>query len=200
MAPGRAQLVPTCGRQRPTWRQRITLTASRVTPRPPPAIGPPRLPTARPAPPGAARSHTASDGGGYHRAPNPRSPLRLSAARSGKEGTHFRFRDASSSPALRNAIRRGRRDKKHRGERGAALRCAALSWLVLCPAGTADLGGGCRYVVDRRDAVAPRSVLAERAPALRSRPASWFPIHSPAALSPLCTPGAACNAASWPQE
>lgn len=126
MAPGRAQLVPTCGRQRPTWRQRITLTASRVTPRPPPAIGPPRLPTARPAPPGAARSHTASDGGGYHRAPNPRSPLRLSAARSGKEGTHFRFRDASSSPALRNAIRRGRRDKKHRGERGAALRCAAL--------------------------------------------------------------------------
>lgn len=82
----------------------------------------------------------------------------------------------------------------------AERRCAALRWLVLCPAGTADLGGGCRYVVDRRDAVAPRSVLAERAPALRSRPASWFPIHSPAPLSPLCAPGAACNAASWPQE
>lgn len=143
MAPGRAQLVPTCGRQRPTWRQRIILTASRVTPRPPPAIGPPRLLTARPAPPGAARSHTASDGGGYHRAPNPRSPLRLSAARSGKEGTHFRFRDASSSPALRNAIRRGRRDKKHRGERGAALRCVgwccARRALRILAAGAATL-------------------------------------------------------------
>lgn len=198
MAPGRAQLVPTCGRQRPTWRQRIILTASTVTPRPPPAIGPPRLPTARPAPPGAARSHTASDGGGYHRTPT--RAHRYGSRLLGAERKGHTSASGTPPQAPPFAARYGASGGTKSIGKSAERRCAVLSWLVLRPAGTADLGDGCRYVVDRRDAVVPRSVLAEGAPALRSRPASWFPIHSPAALSPLCAPGAACNAASWPQE
>lgn len=120
MTPVRAQLVPTCGRNRPRWRQRIILTAPAATPRPPSTPPTPHrspcIPQARPAPHGL----------GWRRIPHgptPRSPLRLSATESGKgRRTHFRFRDALSSPALRSALRRGRRDKNQRGERGAELR------------------------------------------------------------------------------
>lgn len=151
---------------------------------------PPCTPWGRPVPHGL----------GWRRIPQSPQPALTATAlgyweRKGRDTLPLPGRLLKPRPSQRDTARAEGQKASGRTRSGAALR-----WLVLCPAGTADLGGGCRYVVDRRDAVAPRSVLAERAPALRSRPASWFPIHSPAALSPLCAPGAACNAASWPQE
>lgn len=163
---------------------------------PTPAINPPDSPPLAlypPSPPSPTRPRMTADSTRPH--PTLTSTALGYRERKGEDALPLPGCPLKPRPSQRATAR-----AKGQKPEGRTRSCAALSCWVLHPAGSADLVGGCCYVVNSRDAVTSRSVLAEGAPALRIRPAPWFPICSPAALSPRPAPGAECNAASWPQE
>ncbi|XP_042688733.1 uncharacterized protein LOC122167900 [Centrocercus urophasianus] len=143
MTPARTQLVPTCGRNRPRWRQRIILTAPTATPRPPSAPpDSPQIALHPPRPPSPTRPRMAAD------STRPHPALTATALgyreRKGEDALPLPGHLLKPRPSQRATARAEGQKPEGRTRSGAALSC----W-VLHPAGCADLVGGCCYVVNR---------------------------------------------------